>query len=265
MLIHPSFDPVAFSLGPLSVRWYGLMYLFGFASGLWLLTRRANRPNSGWTAEEVNDLIFYGAMGVVGGGRIGYMFFYGWDSIMRDPSSIFRIWEGGMSFHGGLLGVMLAMWLFGRKTGKSMWQILDFGAPIVPIGLGAGRIGNFINGELVGRVTDVPWGMVFPHVDNLPRHPSQLYEFFFEGIVMFTALWLFSARERPRYAVSGMFALLYGIFRFGVEFSRAPDAHMGFVALHWMTMGQVLSVPLIAVGIVLLWMAYSRQSSLKSS
>lgn len=259
MLIHPSFDPVAFSLGPLSVRWYGLMYLAGFASGLWLLTRRARRPNSGWTAEEVNDLIFYGAMGVVGGGRIGYMFFYGWDNIMRDPTSIFRIWEGGMSFHGGLLGVMFAVWLFARKTGKSYWQILDFGAPIVPIGLGAGRVGNFLNGELVGRVTDVPWAMVFPQVDNLPRHPSQIYQCFFEGVVMFTVLWWFSARERPRYAVSGLFALLYGIFRFSTEFSREPDAHMGFVALHWMTMGQVLSVPLIAIGLVLLWMAYFRK------
>lgn len=257
MLIHPSFDPIAFSLGPLHVRWYGLMYLVGFASGLWLLTRRARKPHSGWTEEQVSDLIFYGAMGVVGGGRIGYMFFYGWDAIMRDPTTIFRIWEGGMSFHGGLLGVMLAVWLFGRKTGKSLWDILDFGAPIVPIGLGAGRIGNFINGELVGRTTDVPWGMVFPGVDMVPRHPSQLYEFFFEGVVMFSVLWWFSARQRPRYAVSGMFALLYGVFRFGVEFSRQPDAHLNFVAFHWMTMGQVLSVPLIIVGTVLLWMAYA--------
>lgn len=261
MLIHPSFDPVAISIGPLAVRWYGLMYLAGFASGLFLLTKRAARPNSGWTAEEVSDLIFYGAMGVVLGGRIGYMLFYGWNNLVRDPSSLFRIWEGGMSFHGGLLGVMLAMWLFGRKTGKGMWQILDFGAPIVPIGLGAGRIGNFINGELVGRVTDVSWGMVFPHVDNLPRHPSQLYEFFFEGVVMFTVLWLFSARERPRYAVSGMFALLYGIFRFSVEFTRQPDAQLGFIALDWMTMGQVLSIPLIAVGLVLLRIAYTRKPS----
>lgn len=259
MLIHPSFDPVAFSIGPLSIRWYGLMYLAGFASGLWLLTRRARRPNSGWTADEVNDLIFYGAIGVVAGGRIGYMFFYGWDSIMRDPASVLRIWEGGMSFHGGLLGVMLAVWLFARKTGKSYWQILDFGAPIVPIGLGAGRVGNFLNGELVGRVTDVPWAMVFPQVDNLPRHPSQLYQCFFEGVVMFAVLWWFSARERPRYAVSGLFALLYGAFRFSTEFSREPDAHMGFVALHWMTMGQVLSIPLIMIGLFLLWMAYFRK------
>lgn len=164
-----------------------------------------------------------------------------------------------MSFHGGLLGVMIAVWLFARKTGKSYWQILDFGAPIVPIGLGAGRVGNFLNGELVGRVTDVPWAMVFPQVDNLPRHPSQIYQFFFEGVVMFTVLWWFSARERPRYAVSGMFALLYGVFRFSTEFSREPDAHMGFVALHWMTMGQVLSVPLIAIGLFMLWMAYFRK------
>ena len=259
MLIHPAIDPIAFSIGPLHVRWYGLMYLIGFASGYWLLSRRARQPNSGWTEEQVSDLIFYGALGVVIGGRIGYMFFYGWDNIVRDPASILRVWEGGMSFHGGLLGVMFAVWLFGRKTGKTLFEILDFGAPIVPIGLGAGRIGNFINGELVGRTTDVPWGMVFPAVDNMPRHPSQLYEFFFEGIVMFSVLWLVSRKPQPRYAISGLFALMYGVFRFGVEFTRQPDAHLNFVAFQWMTMGQLLSVPLIVVGIYLLFLAYGRR------
>ncbi|CBL43722.1 Prolipoprotein diacylglyceryl transferase [gamma proteobacterium HdN1] len=260
MLIHPSIDPVALAIGPLKIHWYGLMYLAGFLSGMWLLGRRAAKPGSGWTKDEVSDLIFYGAIGVVLGGRLGYMLFYGGPHFMRDPSSIFRVWEGGMSFHGGLLGVMFAVWLFGRRTKRSLWDILDFGAPIVPIGLGLGRLGNFINGELVGRTTDVPWGMIFPHVDQLPRHPSQLYEMFFEGLVMFSILWWFSSTPRPRYAVSGMFALLYGVFRFSVEFTREPDAQLGFIALDWMTMGQLLSIPLIVVGLVLLKIAYARKA-----
>jgi phosphatidylglycerol:prolipoprotein diacylglycerol transferase len=259
MFIHPSIDPVAIAIGPLKVHWYGLMYLIGFVSGHLLLTRRARRPNSGWTEDEVSDIIFYGALGVVLGGRLGYTLFYGWDRLLADPTHLFRVWEGGMSFHGGLLGVMIAMALFARKTGKTAFQILDFGAPIVPIGLGAGRIGNFINGELVGRVTDVPWGMVFPRVDAFPRHPSQLYEFLLEGVVMFVVLWWFSARERPRYAVSGLFALLYGVFRCGVEFTRQPDAHLNFVAFNWLTMGQLLSFPLIVVGAWLLYLAYGRR------
>ena len=191
MLMYPEIDPVAIQLGPLSVRWYGIMYLIGFASGYWLLSRRARKPNSGWTTEQVSDLIFYGALGVILGGRIGYVLFYNFSAFLGDPLLLFKVWNGGMSFHGGFLGVMLAMWLFARKNQKNLWDILDFGAPMVPIGLGAGRIGNFIGGELVGRVTDVPWGMVFPHVDNLPRHPSQLYQAALEGVALFCILWFF--------------------------------------------------------------------------
>ena len=265
MLMYPEIDPVAIQLGPLSVRWYGIMYLIGFASGYWLLSRRARKPNSGWTTEQVSDLIFYGALGVILGGRIGYVLFYNFSAFLGDPLLLFKVWNGGMSFHGGFLGVMLAMWLFARKNQKNLWDILDFGAPMVPIGLGAGRIGNFIGGELVGRGTDVPWGMVFPHVDNLPRHPSQLYQAALEGVALFCILWFFSAKPRPRYAVSGMFALWYGIFRFGVEFVRQPDGHLGFVALNWLTMGQILSLPMILLGAILLYLAYGKRNGIQST
>jgi len=258
MLMFPEIDPVAIQLGPLAVRWYGIMYLIGFASGYWLLSYRAKKPNSGWTTEQVSDLIFFGAMGVIIGGRVGYVLFYNFPGFVSDPLMLFKVWHGGMSFHGGFLGVMLATWWFARKYSKNMWDILDFGAPIVPIGLGAGRIGNFIGGELVGRATDLPWGMVFPHVDKLPRHPSQLYQAALEGVALFCILWFFSAKPRPRYAVSGMFALFYGIFRFSVEFVRQPDIQLGFVAFHWMTMGQILSLPMIFVGLLLLYIAYGR-------
>lgn len=271
MLTHPKIDPIVFSLGTWNipgigevspaVHWYGVMYLVGFTMGYWLLSRRARKPNSGWTAEQVSDLIFYGALGVILGGRIGYILFYNFDAWINDLSILFKVWQGGMSFHGGFLGVVFAVWLFARKYQKNMWDILDFGTPIVPIGLGAGRIGNFINGELVGRTTDVPWAMVFPHVDNLPRHASQLYQASLEGVALFCILWFFSTKPRPRYAVSGLFALFYGIFRFSVEFVRQPDAQLGFVALDWMTMGQLLSVPLIVVGGVLLYLAYGRKKT----
>lgn len=259
MLMFPEIDPVAFHLGPLSVRWYGLMYLFGFVSGYLLLSYRAKKPNSGWTTEQVSDLIFYGALGVILGARIGYVLFYNFGPFLDNPLSLFEVWKGGMSFHGGNLGVLLAMFLFARKTSKNMWDILDFAAPIVPIGLGAGRIGNFIGGELVGRATDVPWGMVFPHIDNLPRHPSQLYQATLEGLVLFIILWTFSMKPRPRFAVSGMFGMFYGIFRFSVEFVRQPDAQLGFVAMDWMTMGQLLSLPMIIIGAGMIVYAYQRK------
>jgi phosphatidylglycerol:prolipoprotein diacylglycerol transferase len=260
MLKYPEIDPVAISIGPLDIRWYGIMYLVGFVAGFLLLNRRAKRPGSGWTTEQVSDLIFYGAMGVILGGRIGYILFYNFSAFLNDPLTLFKVWQGGMSFHGGLLGVMIAVWLFARHTKKSYWDILDFGAPIVPIGLGLGRIGNFIGGELYGRVTDGPWGMVFPTGGELARHPSQLYQATLEGLALFTILWFFSRKPRPRYAVSGLFALFYGIFRFVAEFAREPDAHLGFIAFDWLTMGQLLSVPLILVGVFLLYLAYGRQS-----
>ncbi|HOW61474.1 MAG TPA: prolipoprotein diacylglyceryl transferase [Candidatus Contendobacter sp.] len=261
MLIHPDFDPVAFSLGPLHVRWYGLMYLLGFLAG-WALGRyRASRPNSGWTAAQVDDLVFYIALGVILGGRIGYILFYSFGNFLRDPLALFRVWEGGMSFHGGFLGVLLAMVLFARKHYKGFWPTMDFVAPLIPPGLFFGRIGNFINGELWGRVTDLPWGMVFRQTgDGLPRHPSQLYQTALEGVALFLIVWLFSAKPRPAMAVSGVFALSYGVFRFLVEFVRQPDPQLGYLAFGWLTMGQILSLPLIAVGIVLLTLAYRRQA-----
>jgi phosphatidylglycerol:prolipoprotein diacylglycerol transferase len=261
MLTYPEFDPVAFQIGPLKVHWYGIMYLVGFAGGWWLGVIRAKKPNSGWKVEEISDMLFYVALGVVLGGRVGYTLFYGLDRFLNDPLMIFRVWEGGMSFHGGFLGVILAMYFFQRKHKKSFWQTMDFVAPMVTIGLGAGRLGNFINGELWGRVTDVPWAMVFPGAGSQPRHPSQLYEFLLEGVALFLILWIFSSKPRPRGAVSGLFALCYGAFRFFVEFFRQPDAHMGdggFIAFGWLTMGQLLSLPLVIVGIVLLWWAYSK-------
>jgi len=260
MLTFPSFDPVALKLGPLKIHWYGLMYLVAFGTAWWLAKLRAKRPNSGWNAEQISDLIFYGALGVVLGGRIGYTFFYGFEKFFNDPLMIFRVWEGGMSFHGGLIGVMVAMYLLARKQKRDYLELMDFVSPLVPIGLGVGRIGNFINSELWGRVTDVPWAMVFPNGGPEPRHPSQLYEFFLEGVLLFIIVWLFSAKPRPKMAVTGVFTLGYGIFRFAVEFARQPDAHLGYLAFDWLTMGQLLSVPLIILGLVLLWLAYIKNA-----
>lgn len=260
MLVHPDFDPVAFSLGPLQVRWYGLMYLLGFISG-WLLGRyRARQPSSVWSVAQVDDIVFYIALGVILGGRIGYILFYGFDAFLHNPLILFRIWEGGMSFHGGFLGVLVAMALFARKHHKPFWVTVDFIAPLIAPGILFGRIGNFINGELWGKVTDAPWGMVFRQAgDGLPHHPSQLYEAALEGVALFFIVWLYSAKPRPTMAVSGVFALSYGIFRFLVELVRQPDAHLGYLAFGWLTMGQVLSLPLILVGVVLLSLAYSRK------
>ncbi|WP_455204933.1 prolipoprotein diacylglyceryl transferase [Kaarinaea lacus] len=259
MLTFPEFDPVAVHIGPLKVHWYGLMYLVGFLGGWWLGMVRAKKPNSGWTPEQISDMLFYVALGVVLGGRIGYTLFYALDKFISDPLMLFRVWEGGMSFHGGFLGVIVAMLLFKRKHHKTFFGVMDFIAPLVTIGLGAGRLGNFINGELWGRTTDVPWGMVFPHAGLEPRHPSQLYQFLLEGLLLFLILWFFSAKPRPRMAVSGLFALCYGLFRFFVEFFRQPDAHMGdggFIAFGWLTMGQLLSLPMVLLGVGLLWWAY---------
>jgi phosphatidylglycerol:prolipoprotein diacylglycerol transferase len=256
MFLFPEFDPVALRIGPLAVRWYGITYLVGFAAAWYLGKRRAARPGSPVTPLQVDDLIFYGALGIILGGRIGYMLFYGFDQILANPLNLFRIWEGGMSFHGGLLGVLAAMWLYARRLGKGFFQVTDFIAPLVPIGLGAGRIGNFINGELWGAPTTAPWAFI---VDGEARHPSQLYEACLEGLVLFLILWLFSAKPRPTMAVSAVFLIGYGVFRCAVEFVRVPDAHMGYLAYGWVTMGQVLTLPLLIFGGVLLWLAYRGQ------
>lgn len=257
MIAYPEIDPIAFSLGPLSVHWYGLMYLAGFALALWLGGVRARRSSGLWRPEQVSDLVFYGAVGVILGGRVGYVIFYHVDYFVRDPLWLFKVWDGGMSFHGGLLGVLVAMWLYGRSQGKNFFQVTDFIAPLVPLGLGLGRIGNFIGGELWGRASDVPWAMVFPtDPGQLARHPSQLYQFFLEGLVLFCALWWFSAKPRPRMSVSGLFLLIYGLARFSVEFAREPDAQLGFIAFDWLTMGQLLSLPMVVMGIFLMVWAY---------
>ena len=257
MIAYPEIEPVAFSLGPLKVHWYGLMYLAGFALALWLGSVRARASNGLWRPEQVSDLVFYGAIGVILGGRCGYVIFYHFDYFVRDPLWLFRVWDGGMSFHGGLIGVLVAMWLYGRTLGKSFFQVTDFLAPMVPLGLGLGRIGNFIGGELWGRATDVPWAMVFPtDPSQLVRHPSQLYQFFLEGMVLFAVLWCYSARPRPRMAVSGLFLVIYGLARIAVEFVREPDAQLGFIAFDWLTMGQLLSVPMVAAGVAMMVWAY---------
>jgi len=259
MFTYPEIDPVALDLGFVQIHWYGLMYLIAFLLAWWLGKKRANMPNSGWTADQVSDMIFFGALGVVLGGRIGYMIFYNFPALAEDPLALFKIWQGGMSFHGGLLGVLLAMYFFGRKYKKTFFDTVDFVAPLVPLGYFAGRVGNFINGELWGRVTDVPWGVIFPHAGPEPRHASMLYQGILEGLVIFAIVWWFSSKPRPRMAVSALFAICFGVFRFINEFFRQPDAHLGFVAFDWMSMGQVLSIPLVILGVILWVLAYKNE------
>ncbi len=254
MLVHPEIDPVAISIGPLAIRWYGLMYLVGFAAGWWLGLRRIDkappeRP-APVTRPQFDDLLFFTVLGVILGGRLGYVLFYKPAYYASHPLEIFAVWQGGMSFHGGLLGVLIAMWLLARRHGIDWWRLMDFFAPLVPLGLAAGRMGNFINGELYGRVTDLPWGMVFRGAGEAPRHPSQLYQFALEGLALFALLWWFSSKPRPRAQVSALFLLGYGAFRFVAEFAREPDAFLGILALG-MTMGQWLSLPMIVAGIAL--------------
>jgi phosphatidylglycerol---prolipoprotein diacylglyceryl transferase len=258
MLVYPQIDPVAVSLGPLKVHWYGLMYLLAFAAGWWLGRVRAAASGGRWKVVEVDDLVFYAALGVVVGGRIGYLLFYDLSHVLSSPLVIFKVWEGGMSFHGGLLGVLVAMWFFGRRSGRSFFQVTDFLAPLVPPGLGAGRIGNFVNGELWGKASDLPWAMVFPdpRAGDMARHPSQLYQALLEGLALFIVLWVYSRKPRPTMAVSGLFLVGYGLFRFLVEFVRVPDAHIGYLAFGWVTMGQVLTLPMIVFGGALLLWAY---------
>ncbi|MGN7918839.1 prolipoprotein diacylglyceryl transferase [Lysobacter sp. 22409] len=279
MTILHQIDPIAISLGPLQVHWYGIMYLLGFVTAWWLGRRRIRDGRLPGVGEQAyGDLLFYAMLGVVLGGRIGYVVFYNFAELLKDPLMLFRIWEGGMSFHGGLLGVMAAALWWSHRQRTHFFDVMDFVAPLVPPGLGFGRLGNYIGGELWGKTTDAGWGVIFPRapefagwtaeqlqtqfagggLDRFARHPSQLYQALLEGLVMFVALWWFSSKPRPRYAVSGLFALLYGCFRFLVEFVRVPDAQIGehgYLAFGWLTMGQVLSVPLILLGLFWLWLS----------
>lgn len=263
---YPLIDPVIVSIGPLAVRWYGMAYLAAFVLAWWLGSRRATAR--GYTAQEVSDIVFYGAVGAVLGGRIGYAFFYGFATLREDPLWLFRMWEGGMSFHGGLIGVLLALAWFARGTGRTFLQVGDFVAPIVPTGLGFGRLGNFVNMELPGRATDSPLGLIYPcdavrSLDPLctgvweefARHPSPLYQAFAEGLVLFAFIWWFSSTSRPTGVVSGAFLVGYGVIRFCTELFREPDAHIGFVALDWLTMGQLLSLPMVIFGIAMIVLA----------
>ncbi|MFN6970229.1 MAG: prolipoprotein diacylglyceryl transferase [Rheinheimera sp.] len=257
-IVFPQIDPVIFSLGPLSVRWYGLMYLIAFLMANFIANRAADKPNSGWTRDQVSDLMFFGFLGVVLGGRVGYVLFYQFGLFIDDPMYMFRIWEGGMSFHGGVLGVMTAMVYFAWRTQKNYLQLGDFVVMLLPLGLGAGRIGNFINAELWGRTTDVPWGVLFPGAGPLPRHPSQLYEFVLEGLVLFVMLLWYRAKRPPAGNVAGLFLAGYGGFRFIVEFYREPDAHLGVLSLG-MSMGQWLCVPMMIAGLGLIGWGYMRR------
>lgn len=260
---YPNFDPILVSIGPLAIRWYGLMYLFGFASA-WLLGRYRAKKSGVFTVREFDDILTWGLFGVILGGRMGYVLFYDLGFFLRHPLEIFFLQHGGMSFHGGMLGVIFFMWYAAHKRGKTLFQTMDFMAPLVPPGLFFGRIGNFINAELWGRVTDSPLGMVFPGAGPLPRHPSQLYEAALEGVLFFAILWVYSAKPRPRTAVSALFLMGYGTFRFIVEFFREPDAHLGFVALGFLSMGQILCLPMILGGALLMWHAYARRNSPRS-
>jgi len=263
MLEYPSIDPVAIAFGPVQIRWYGICYIVGILAAWWLMNRRIRLPHYAWNRDQVADMVFYATLGIIIGGRLGSVLFYNLPHYLEYPLDIFRIWQGGMAFHGGLLGVLVAIWLYTRAIGKSFFAATDLIAPMVPIGLGAGRIGNFINGELWGKISDVPWAMVFPAAapPGVPRHPTQLYEAMLEGVILFAVLWWFSSKPRPLMSVSGLFLAGYGSFRFLVEFWREPDAHIGYLALDWVTMGQVLSVPMVLAGVILMVMAYRYQIS----
>ena len=245
MFIYPEINPVAIQIGPVSIHWYGLMYLIAFVVGYGLAKYRVKTSPTPIDQSQIDDLVFFTALGVILGGRIGYMFFYNFSGLMVDPLSLFKVWEGGMSFHGGLIGVLVAMIFFAKRVGQPFVKIADFIAPLFPIGLGAGRVGNFINGELWGKPTDSVFGFA---VDGMIRHPTQLYEAFFEGIILFLILWVYTAKKRAVGLSAAMFLICYGLFRIAIEFLRLPDAHIGYLAWGWLTVGQLLSLPMIVIG-----------------
>jgi phosphatidylglycerol:prolipoprotein diacylglycerol transferase len=253
MLTYPGFNKIAFAIGPVKVHWYGIMYLLGFAGGWWLARIRAKKPGSTWKPNDVDDLIFFAMLGVIVGGRIGYVLFYGLKFWAGDPWYPLKIWEGGMSFHGGLIGVAVALALFAWRRGRNIGDVYDFTAPLPALGLFFGRIGNFINNELWGKETTVPWGFL---VEGKVRHASQLYEAGLEGVLLFVVIWWFTSTPRPRLAPSGLFLLIYGLSRFLIEFVRVPDEHIGYLAGGWFTEGQLLSIPMILAGIAMLAWAY---------
>lgn len=262
MLIHPQPDPIAFSLGPVSVHWYGLMYMVAFIQFLWLGRVRVRQPHMaalGWKKEDLDDMLFYGVLGVIIGGRLGEVMFYNPSYYFSHPLEIFAVWKGGMSFHGGFLGVLLAMWLWARKRGRNVVDVYDFIAPLVPLGYAAGRIGNFINAELPGRIADpsLPWAMMWPNVEG-PRHPSPLYQALIDGVLLFIVLWLYARKPRPRLAVGAMFVLLYGVARFFTEYFRTPDYNVSFGGLA-ISAGQMLSLPMIAFGVIALAISYRKR------
>ncbi len=258
MLVHPQFDPVAVSIGPLQIHWYGLTYLAGFVLFLYLGARRVRLPHfaaAGWTRRDIEDILFYGVLGVVVGGRLGYVLFYKPAEYFAHPAEIFMVWRGGMSFHGGLLGVVVAMVWFARRRGRPFFEVMDVVAPCVPTGLAAGRIGNFINGELWGRPADpsLPWAMVFPQSGSVvPRHPSEIYQFLLEGLLLFGLLWWYGQRERAQGRVAAAFLFGYGVLRFVAEYFREPDSFLGLLALG-MSMGQWLCLPMIVAGAWMWW------------
>ena len=261
-LQFPVIDPIIFSIGPVSLRWYGTMYLIGFLAAMFMANKAADRSNGLWTREQVSDLLFYAFLGVILGGRVGYVLFYQFEYFISDPLYLLEIWQGGMSFHGGFLGVILAAFIFARKTNKSFLAVGDFVVPLVPIGLGMGRLGNFINSELWGRQTDVPWAMVFP-TDPLqvPRHPSQLYEFALEGVVLFIIMLVIIRKPRSLGLATGSFFIGYGVFRSFVEFFREPDAHLGLY-FSFISKGQILSIPMILIGMFIIYWGYNQQQKL---
>lgn len=257
MISYPDIDPVIVALGPLKIRWYGMMYLLGFLAAYLLGRFRARRKNSPVAPSQVEDLIFSAALGAVLGGRVGYVLFYGFERLLQEPLWLFKVWEGGMSFHGGLLGVFVALIIYARKINCTLGALCDFVAPLAPIGLGFGRLANFINAELYGRVTDVPWAMVFPtDPSGLPRHPSQLYQFALEGLLLFAVVWWYARRPRPDWTVTGVFLCVYGGARYIVEFFREPDAALAF---DWVTRGQLLSLPMIILGVAMVLIPLRRR------